>query len=205
LRWEKPTPGAQGWPRTLCWITPGRGLARVRYSIWRLLHATASRRGIVQPRLQPECRLFMTRPRMLFLILGLLAASTALSAVAPRSYLDGNPKTRTDPLLNPVQVLSIDGEALQKSPTPVAPGAHWVELQTTPVGLGKMSRTQTFVMKIDPCTYYYLGAHKDPGMLRKWKLVVDEEDSIKGCDPAEELKNARNNPSPGAPAVHPAH
>jgi hypothetical protein len=146
----------------------------------------------------------MTHPRMLFLVLGFLAASTALSAVAPRSYLDGNPKTRTDPHLNPVQIVSIDGEAQQKRPTPVAPGAHWVELQTIPGGLGKSSATQTFVMKIDPCTYYYLGAHKDPDMLQKWKLVVDEEDTIKDCDPAEELKNARNNPSPSTPAAHPA-
>jgi len=146
----------------------------------------------------------MTRPRPLFLMLGFLAASTALCAVAPRSYLDGNPRSGTDPHLQRVQIVSIDGEIQQHSPTPIAPGAHWVELQTTPDGLGKQSRNQTFVMKIEPCTYYFLGAHKDPDMLQKWKLVIDEEDSIKACDPAEEIRNAKNKPAPGAATAHPS-
>jgi len=138
----------------------------------------------------------MTRHHSLIFILGLAATSPALCALTPQSYLDGNPQTKTDPHLYPVRIVAVDGGAPVGNPIYVTPGPHWLEI-VAPTGNSKMvAKPQTFVLKIEPCTYYYLGAHKDSALLDKWKLVVDEEDTIKECNPAEELKKAKAAPQP---------
>lgn len=181
----------------------------------------------------------MTKHRPLLLILGLLATSVALCAFYPQSYLDGNPKSGTDAHLanlSPVQIISVDNVRPHDSPVAIAPGPHWLEIQTLPDVAGTVlgdtrdpttyrgtgpreqatqSRStfatnrrqaiQKFVLKIEPCTRYYLGAHKDSAASEKWKLVIDEVEDVKGCDPAEELKKFPD-PSlrtdPKAPAAH---
>ena len=142
--------------------------------------------------------------RSLFLALGLLATTTALCAPDPQSYLDGNPETKTDPHLFPVQVITVDGALPAHNPPAVTPGPHWLELQTVADSPGTPSKTQTFVLKIEPCTYYHLGAHKDPNLLQKWKLVVDTAYMVKGCDPAEELKKVKDVPAQDPRKVHPS-
>jgi hypothetical protein len=123
--------------------------------------------------------------------MGLLATSAALCATTPQSYLDGTPQTKTDPQLYPVQIVAVDGDIQNTTPVAVTPGPHWLEILAAPGDPKRASKTQTFVLKIEPCTYYYLGAHKDSAVLDKWKLVVDEEDTIKACDPADELRKAK--------------
>jgi hypothetical protein len=141
----------------------------------------------------------------LLFILGLLAAAPALCASAPQSYIDGTPQTKTDTHLYPVRIVAVDGDIPHTTPVAVTPGPHWLEIESPTAGNagGKGApKSQTFVLKIEPCTYYYVGAHKDSASLDKWKLVVDEEDTIKECDPAAELKKARDAQPPAAPKAH---
>ena len=150
----------------------------------------------------------MTSHRPLLLILGLLAAAPALCASAPQSYIDGTPQTRTDTQLHPVRIVTIDGDVPHTKPVRVTPGPHWLEIEAAPGTGNGVSRTQTFVLKIEPCTYYYIGARKDPVVPDKWKLVVDEEDTIKECNPAAELMKANDAPPaqpPGVPKSHAPH
>lgn len=144
--------------------------------------------------------------RVLVLIPGLLAASAALCAFNPQSYLDGKPQTKTDVQLYSVLIVGIDGEKPHENPVAITPGPHWLEIQAAPgEGSKRTSKSQTFVLKIEPCTRYYLGAHKDSPLLDKWKLVVDLVETIKGCDPADELKKFPDPSLPAAPKSPPAH
>lgn len=149
----------------------------------------------------------MTSQRTIFLTLGLLATSAALAAFSPQSYLDGDPQTRTDTHLYPVRIVGVDGVTPHGNPVAVTPGAHWVEIQAPPadsMSRGRISKSQTFVLKIEPCARYFFGAHKDSPLADKWKLVVDKVEIVKGCDPDEELRKFPD-PSqvaPKAPAAH---
>lgn len=149
----------------------------------------------------------MTNPRPIFLVLGLFATSAALGAFTPQSYLDGNPRTKTDTQLYPVRVVAVDGVRPHENPIAVTPGPHWLEIQA---GAGeassptRTSKPHTYVLRIEPCTRYFFGAHKESPLLDKWKLVVDQVEIVKGCDPAEELKKFPD-PSLAAPKAPVAH
>ena len=71
----------------------------------------------------------MTSRSRLFLIPGLLATSAALCAFNPQSYLDGNPRTKTDNQLYPVLVVGVDGVRPHANPVAVTPGPHWLEIR----------------------------------------------------------------------------
>jgi hypothetical protein len=141
----------------------------------------------------------MTSHRPLLLLLGILATTTALCAANPKSYLDGHPQTKNDPQLYPVQIVAVDGAMQGNNPIHVTPGPHWLEVVGPKGRATEAPKSQTFVLKIEPCTYYYLGARKESALLDKWKLVVDEEDTIKECNPAEELRNAKAAQPQGLP------
>ena len=150
----------------------------------------------------------MTSRHRLFLIPGLLATSAALCAFNPQSYLDGNPRTKTDNQLYPVLVVGVDGVRPHENPVAVTPGPHWLEIQAPPADTMAGRRTpksQTFVLKIEPCTRYFLGAHKDSPLVDKWKLVVDQVETVKACDPAEELKKFPDESLRAAPKPPAAH
>ena len=61
----------------------------------------------------------MNKQRPLLLILGLLATSVALCGFYPQSYLSGDPQTKTDPQLYPVQIVGIDGVKPHERDTPM--------------------------------------------------------------------------------------
>lgn len=150
----------------------------------------------------------MNKQRSLFLILGLLATSGALCGFYPQSYISGDPQTRNDPQLYPVQIVGIDGAKPHETPVAVTPGPHWLEIQTGPgdsLHSNRIFKSHTYVFKIEPCTRYFFGAHKDSPAVDKWKLVVDQVEAVKGCDPAEELKkfpDLSTQPAPKSPATH---
>jgi hypothetical protein len=150
----------------------------------------------------------MNKQRPLLLILGLLATSVALCGFYPQSYLSGDPRTMTDPQLYPVQIVGIDGVKPHDSPVAVTPGPHWLEIQAAPgdsLHANRISKSHTYVFKIEPCTRYFFGAHKDSPAVDKWKLVVDQVETVKGCDPAEELKkfpDPSTQPAAKIPAAH---
>jgi len=150
---------------------------------------------------------FMNNHRPLLLVLGLLATSAALCAFNPQSYLSGNPQTKTDPGLYPVQIVGIDGAKPHDNPVAVAPGPHWLEIQAAPgdsLGPKRIPKSHTYVFKIEPCTRYFFGAHKDSAVQDNWKLVVDQVEAVKGCDPADELKKFPDSSQakPKTPVVH---
>jgi hypothetical protein len=149
----------------------------------------------------------MNKPGFFLVVAGVLWSSDALCSSNPQSYLDGNPQTTTDAQLYPVRVAAVDGDMQFENPVRVYPGPRWLEIQLAPGSERSarlQSKSQTFVMKIEPCTRYYLGAHKDSALADKWKLVVDKTETVQSCDPAEELKKAEANPPRGG-KVRPPH
>ncbi len=137
-------------------------------------------------------------------ILVFLASSAAAASSAPQSFLDGVPKTKTDLQLYPVTVIAVDGDLQHENPARVTPGPHWLQIAgpaNEPRGIP--TKPQTFVMKIEPCTHYYLGARKETETSHGWKLVVDQKETVGACDPAEEQKKADANPPGGK--THPPH
>jgi hypothetical protein len=149
----------------------------------------------------------MNKKRSLLPIICLLATSVAMCAFNPQSYLSGNPQTKTDPHLYPVQIVGIDGAKPHDNPVAVTPGPHWLEIQAVAgdsLGPKRIPKSHTYVFRIEPCTRYFFGAHKDSAVQDNWKLVVDQVEAVKGCDPAEELKKYPD-PSQAAPRTSPAH
>jgi hypothetical protein len=143
----------------------------------------------------------MTTHRLLFLAAGLLASSLAVGALTPQSFLDGNPQSKASTLY-PVRIVAVDGEMQHTTPVAVLPGPRWLQV-VGPSGQG-VAQPQTVVLKIQPCTYYYLGARRDSAVGNNWKLVVDAEETIQACDPADELRKAKAAAKPVTPATPPA-
>jgi hypothetical protein len=110
---------------------------------------------------------------------------------APLSYLDGRPKTTTDPLLFPVRVVSVDGGINFQNPVQVAPGPRWVVLEAAASGSARGTTQQTFVMRVEPCTRYHLAAKRNSPAEATWQVVVDSKETVPGCDPAEEMKKTK--------------
>ncbi|MBS0195102.1 MAG: hypothetical protein JSR34_12775 [Proteobacteria bacterium] len=153
-------------------------------------------------------------PRFL-LAAGLLAASTtafaatAFAATAsvsgPQSFIDGTPRTKNDAQLVPVQIVSVDGNPVRENPLQLYPGPHWLEVAGPSARPGQMA-IQSSALRVDPCTYYYLAARKNPLQPGQWKVIVDGEDTMVACNPADEIKKAqaaaRANPPKAPPASH---
>lgn len=147
----------------------------------------------------------MTTTRFLLLVLGLGTTSAALCGFYPQSYLDGNPRTKTDTQLYAVRIVSVDRVTQRENPVSVTPGPHWLEVQIGPadgIDSRQASKPQIYVLKIKPCTRYFLAAHSDSPLRDKWKLVVDAEEAVKACDPANELKKFPDPSLPDAPKTH---
>lgn len=145
----------------------------------------------------------MTRLDTLLLTAGLLAASTALSAAsAPQSYIDGTPQSKNNPRVQAVRILSVDGAQPPTPPFAVYPGPHWITAVPQSAVPGKRVQPETFVLKVAPCTYYYVAARNDAAFGGAWKLIVDGEDTMVQCNPAEEMRKAQAAAqTPAAPAA----
>jgi len=146
--------------------------------------------------------------RIVILATGLFATSLAFGAAGPQSYLDGNPQTRNDPKLSPVRVIAVDGDAQRTNPVALTPGPHWLDVMGPAGGNPAGAKPQSVALKVQPCTYYYLAARKDATVAANWKLIVDAEETITTCDPAEEVRKAQATaaarPGPRPAASRPA-
>lgn len=146
----------------------------------------------------------MNRSNALLLAAGLLATSTALCATSgPQSYLDGVPQNKNNPRVQAVRILSVDGVAPQVMPYALFPGPHWITAVPQSATTGRATPPETFVLKVAPCTYYYIAARNDAAFGGAWKLIVDGEDTMVQCNPAEELRKAQAAAAP-APVASPA-
>lgn len=95
-----------------------------------------------------------------------IAAASAVAAcgTAPMSFLHGQPKTVTDVQLYPVRVVSVDGAMQFHSPVQVEPGPRLLVLEAAPSGSARRTEMQTFAMRVEPCTRYYLAARRTSPM-----------------------------------------
>ncbi|MBS0213264.1 MAG: hypothetical protein JSR26_08835 [Proteobacteria bacterium] len=154
----------------------------------------------------------MHRSQRLLLVAGLLAAALGASVAAfaatasvngPQSFIDGTPRTKNDPQLVAVQIVSVDGNPIRENPVQLYPGPHWLEVAGPSATPGQAS-IQSSALRVEPCTYYYMGARKNPLQPGQWKLIVDGEDTMVACNAAAEIRKAqeaaRANP-PKAPAA----
>ncbi|MBX3619822.1 MAG: hypothetical protein KF891_07540 [Rhizobacter sp.] len=119
------------------------------------------------------------------------AATLAGCASAPLSYLVGEPLTQTDFTLYAVSIVSVDGGIkFGAQPVQVAPGAHWLVLQAAPGRGARSSLQKGYVLKVEPCTRYFLAARRVSPMDADWSLVIDRTETVAGCSPEEELRKA---------------
>ncbi len=153
----------------------------------------------------------MNRPVTLLMVASLLASSSALAASdAPQSYIDAVPPTKTDAHVVEVQILAIDGQPPKVMPVAVYPGGHWITAALISHVPGRRAVPKDFALKVEPCTYYYLAARTDPAFSGSWKPIVNGEETMTSCNPAEELRKARAHaaqtpaptPSPAKPSGH---
>lgn len=125
---------------------------------------------------------------------GLGALLMAACGTAPRSLVEGQPYTRTDPRLYAVYIVSVDDVGYLRSPGQairLAPGRRSLLLQAAP-GSGAYVRVQKrVVLDVEPCTRYVLAARRDSPMASQWELVIDRKEPVAPCDPHEELQRAQ--------------
>ena len=130
--------------------------------------------------------------RALTLALGIASSALLVScSTAPLSYLENGPLTRSDPKLYPVRVISVDGDFSTQGSRPVSAGPHSIVVAPQPLPGTRRVDERVYMLRIEPCTRYYLAAHRESPVIHEWKLVVDAKEPVAGCDAAEEQAKAR--------------
>jgi hypothetical protein len=119
----------------------------------------------------------------------ILACVLASCGMAPLSFLEVGPLSRVDPHLYPVRVVSVDGSIQFSRSIPVEPGPRWLVVEAAPPRGSRLGVQKSFAFLVEPCTRYYLAAHKPSPLLQEWSLVVSPE-RVTPCDPQEELKKS---------------
>lgn len=112
---------------------------------------------------------------------------------APLSFIEGDLQTRTDRTLYPVRVVSLDRLILFKEPgdpVAVSPGPRSLVLEAEDGKGARGSAQKAYMLKIEPCTRYFLAARRDNAMRYDWELVIERTEPVGGCNPDDELKKA---------------
>jgi hypothetical protein len=119
-----------------------------------------------------------------------LAAGALLAgcSTAPLSYLEAGPLTRTDPKLYPLRIISVDGDYSRQHSRPVAPGPHSIIVAPPPLPGTRRIDERPFMLRVEPCTRYYLAARRESPVIHEWQLVVDATEPVAGCDAEEERR-----------------
>jgi hypothetical protein len=115
----------------------------------------------------------------------LILASTMLAACAhePFSYLDGQPFSRVDPHIYPVQIVQVDGSSYYRdNPVLVQPGEHSIMVAARPAKHSRLAEQRVLKLKVEPCVRYIIGAHRESNLLNDFVPVVLETRPISGCD-----------------------
>jgi len=125
----------------------------------------------------------------------LVVVLAGCATTAPLSQLDdGQVYYRAQLNRYPVYVTSIDGKGnLQRNP-PIDAGTHNVSFVARPVSGFRIPVEKTYAMRIEPCTRYYVAAHRDNSIAQNWDLVVEKSEPVGGCDPAREWQKSGQSP-----------
>jgi hypothetical protein len=123
-------------------------------------------------------------------LLGSFVALLGGCGTAPLSYLNGDLLDRSTLNRYPVRIVSVDGQIEFHNPVQVAPGQRWVVVEAAPSAGVKLMSQQSFVLKVEPCTRYYLAADRRSPLTDEWQLVVERTEPVGSCNPQEELRKA---------------
>ena len=124
------------------------------------------------------------------LLLTTVVVATAGCASAPLSLLVGEPKTKTELLLFPVKIVSVDGGIEFRNPVQVAPGPRWLVLEAGPSAGARTKVQKSFVLRVEPCTRYFLAARRASAVAAEWEVVIDAKEPVSGCDAEAEMRKA---------------
>ena len=136
--------------------------------------------------------MLLIRTPLIFSIVPVLLMMGCSSA--PLSFVRGEPLSRADGSLYPVKVVSVDGK-IQFGGRPdgsieLWPGVHSVVFVAAPGSGARGTVQRTFMIKVEPCTYYHYAAKRDSVMDANWSLVLDRAERVAGCNAEEELRKA---------------
>ena len=56
-------------------------------------------------------------------------------------------------------------------------------------------------MRVEPCTEYWLAARRLNAVDTDWELIVEDKESVPGCNADEEWKKAGGHPASRPPAT----
>jgi len=98
-----------------------------------------------------------------------------------------------------VRVEAVDGIGSVLSPVYLEPGMHRVTIAAPPPSGFREPVLKTYTLNLAPCTRYYIAADRVNPLTSDWKLVIEEVESVAGCDPALEWKKAGLPEQPPAP------
>lgn len=127
--------------------------------------------------------------------LALAGCATTPATSLPLSTITGTPYTKTDPHIYPVRIVAVDGEEYFSARNPdgeihLVPGPHWIVAQADPAKSARKNTEKSFAYKIEPCTRINFAAERETPMSAEWKLVVDHQETVKACNPDEEMAKA---------------
>lgn len=114
------------------------------------------------------------------------AAAAALlwagcASVGPVALISGKLQTRTALDLEPVMIISIDGESRLDDPSWIDPGVHTIVLQPPPPRGHRFGRQMSLELKVEPCTRYYLAARRSNPLLAEWSPIVERTEPLSPC------------------------
>jgi hypothetical protein len=104
-----------------------------------------------------------------------------------------------------VSVEAVDRRGNTASPVFIDPGVHQVTIAAPPQRGFREPVVKTYTLDLAPCTRYYIAADRVNALTRDWSLVIENQERVAGCDPAEEWKKAglpdKGGPAPSGNAV----
>jgi hypothetical protein len=101
----------------------------------------------------------------------------------PYSIIENDPVRSADPDVVPIVMNRVDDRtSLSPQRDVVAPGTHQVTIYVPPRKGFFNATQQTFELKTEPCTRYYLSAKLDNPVGQRWTPVVRSTERIGECE-----------------------
>lgn len=118
---------------------------------------------------------------------GFVALATLLGACAssPLSYLESTVPSVSNGELLPVRIVSVDGTLQFSNPVAVEQGPRTLVLAAPSIRSQPRSIQKFYVLKVEVCTRYTLGAERSDPTDTDWQLVVVRKEPVAGCKPKQ--------------------